>query len=119
MIPLLLNIYAEIPSTLPAELIQTLAEVGNVRIERIISAGQATATGSWYDQSWDEWVILLSGSAGLLFEGEQQVRQLAPGDHLLIPAGCRHRVEWTDAMQKTVWLAVHVHSPVHGEIAAG
>lgn len=118
MIPTVRNIYGEIPPTLPAELIQTLAEVDNVRIERIISAGQATATGAWYDQAWDEWVILLSGSAGLLFEGELQARQLAPGDHLLIPAGCRHRVEWTDARQKTVWLAVHVHNPVHEEIAA-
>jgi len=62
-------------------------------------------------------VILLSGGAGLLFEGEQQARQLAPGDHLLIPAGCRHRVEWTDARQKTVWLAVHVHNSIRGEIA--
>lgn len=119
MIPLFRNIYGEIPPTLPAELIQTLAEVGNVRVERIISAGQATAAGAWYDQSWDEWVILLSGSAGLLFEGEHQVRQLSPGDYLLIPAGCRHRVEWTDAMRKTVWLAVHVHNPISGEIATG
>lgn len=117
MIPLIRNIYGEIPPTLPAELIQTLAETENVRIERIISAGQATATGAWYDQAWDEWVILLSGGAGLLFEGERQARQLSPGDHLLIPAGCRHRVEWTDARQKTVWLAVHVHNSIPGEIA--
>ncbi len=104
----LLNIFHEIPGALSEELFQNLAECGNVRIERIVSDGQATPEGTWYDQSWDEWVILLSGSAGLFFEGDDQPRHLVPGDHILIPAGCRHRVEWTDQTQKTIWLAVHI-----------
>jgi len=104
------NIYSDIPADLPEEIFQTLAERGNVKIERIVSDGQATPAGIWYDQAWDEWVLLLSGSAGLLFEAEQQARELLPGDHIMIPAGCRHRVEWTNPVQKTVWLAVHIHS---------
>ena len=52
-------------------------------------------------------MVLLSGAAGLLFEGETEMRVLRPGDYLLIPAHCRHRVEWTDPAQKTVWLALH------------
>lgn len=108
MIPQVQNIYGDIPPALPAELFQTLAEVNNVRIERIVSDGQTTPAGEWYDQAWDEWVILLSGSAGLFFEGESAERQLLPGDHVMIPSGYRHRVQWTDPARKTVWLAVHI-----------
>ena len=31
---------------------------------------------------------------------------MGPGDWVNIPARVRHRVEWTDPKQKTVWLAV-------------
>ena len=65
------------------------------------------ATGFWYDQAWSEWVLVLSGSAGLLLEDEPTPRELKRGDYLLIPAGRRHRVEWTDATEPTIWLAVH------------
>lgn len=108
MYPEIGNIYSKIPSSLPEELFQTVVEGGNVRIERIVSDQHATPPGEWYQQSWDEWVLLLSGSAGLGIEGEVEERQLWPGDYLLIPAACRHRVEWTDPDLKTVWLAVHI-----------
>jgi cupin 2 domain-containing protein len=32
---------------------------------------------------------------------------MKPGDYLDIPAHRRHRVEWTDPAQPTVWLAIH------------
>jgi cupin 2 domain-containing protein len=79
----------------------------NLRIERIVSTGQASAPGFWFDQDWAEWVLLLAGSAGLLFEGEAEPQVLRPGDHLLIAAHRRHRVAWTDTKRPTVWLAVH------------
>ena len=66
-----------------------------VRLEpmkRIVSRGQATMPGEWYDQGWDEWVLLLSGSAALLIDGDPEVRTLMPGDYLMLPAHCRHRV---------------------------
>ena len=78
-----------------------------MRIERIVSTGQASPPGFWYDQDWAEWVLVLSGAAGLEFEGEAAPRRLGPGDCVLIPAHARHRVAWTDAHQPTVWLAVH------------
>jgi cupin 2 domain-containing protein len=81
-----------------------------VRIERIVSTGQASPPGFWYDQEWSEWVLLHSGSAGLLFEGELTSRELKRGNYLLIPAGRRHRVEWTDATEPMIWLAVHFGS---------
>jgi cupin 2 domain-containing protein len=101
------NLLAAIPDVLPEELFETVIETQAFRIERIVSAGHATACGEWYDQDRSEWVVLLQGSAALLFEGEAQARVLKPGDHLLIPAHRRHRVEWTDPVVKTVWLALH------------
>lgn len=103
------NILADLPDSAD-EIFETLFEKPGVKIERIISSGQATPQGEWYDQENDEWVILLSGSAGLLIEGEEAARTLKAGDFLLLPAGCRHRVEWTDSHVKSVWLAVHCRS---------
>lgn len=104
------NIFSNLPEKLPEELFETLVDSGSVRVERIISHGQSTAEGEWYDQERDEWVLLLSGGAALLFEGEQNPRELRPGDYVLIPAHCRHRVVWTDDRVKSVWLAIHFTS---------
>jgi cupin 2 domain-containing protein len=101
------NLYADLPTTLPEERFDDLLAGGRFRLVRIVSGGQATPPGAWYDQTEDEWVVLLKGAAGLLVEGEAAPRCLAPGDWLLLPAHCRHRVEWTVADQPTVWLALH------------
>lgn len=89
------------------EIIEKLITQAYFTLERIVSTGQATPAGQWYDQEQDEWVILLSGSAGLLFAEENTIRILAPGDYIHIKAHQRHRVEWTDSSQPTVWLALH------------
>lgn len=101
---------AGIPETLREEFFETLAGNSGVRIERIISAGHTTPPGKWYDQAEQEWVLLVSGSATLRFEETAELLHLTPGDHVTIPARCRHRVEQTAADQKTVWLAVHYHA---------
>lgn len=101
------NIFSALPESLSEELFQTLAESESVRIERIVSHGHGTPEGEWYDQERDEWVLLLTGSAGLLFEGEESPRRLEAGDCVLIPAHCRHRVAWTDSHVRSIWLAVH------------
>ncbi|WP_350356521.1 cupin domain-containing protein [Methylocystis iwaonis] len=102
------NLFANVPERLIDEEITILAELPGARIERIVSTGQASQPGFWYDQEQAEWVVLLGGSAGLLFEGEAAPRILRPGDYVEIPAHARHRIEWTDANEPTVWLAVHV-----------
>ena len=84
-----------------------LLETPRVRIERIVSTGQASPPGFWYDQDRAEWVLVVSGAAGLLFEGEAEPLSLGPGDWVHIPAHRRHRVLWTDPANPTVWLAVH------------
>ncbi len=100
------NLYRGIPQRQPEELNQTLAANGHVRIERIVSWEHATAPGTWYDQAWPEWVSLLQGQAGLRME-HQETQTLEPGDWVLIPAHCRHRVDWTTADPPALWLAVH------------
>lgn len=78
-----------------------------LRVERIVSHGHATPPGQWYDQAWDEWVLVVRGSAGLRIEGRDATVELREGDWLLLPVGCRHRVEWTAPAGPTVWLAIH------------
>jgi cupin 2 domain-containing protein len=78
-----------------------------VRIERIVSSGQASPPGFWYDQPDDEFVVLLSGGARLRFEDGDVTFDLKPGDWVEIPAHVRHRVESTQAESPTVWLAIH------------
>jgi cupin 2 domain-containing protein len=98
------NLFAGLPAELPAELIQTVAAGPGVRVERIASRGHASPPGFWYDQAEDEWVLVVRGAARLRFEdGAVEMR---PGDHLTIPAGRRHRVEWTSPDEATIWVAV-------------
>jgi cupin 2 domain-containing protein len=101
------NLFAGLPATADEELFNDLLKRPGLRIERIVSAGQASPPGYWYDQGWDEWVVLLAGSAGLVIEGEAEIT-LKPGDYVFLPAHMRHRVAWTDAGRPTVWLAVHI-----------
>src|SRR5260221_3442453 len=86
------------------EQIKQLLATEAVRIEQIVSHGQASPVGFWYDQPDAEWVVLLKGSATLLIAGEGNV-DLTADDYLLIPAHVRHRVE--RASQDALWLAVH------------
>lgn len=107
MAPRSRNLFADIPAELPRELVEILADSPAVTIERIVSRGHASPDNFWYDQDKNEFVILLSGRAEILFQDAPEATLLAAGDYLYIPARCRHRVQWTDPKQETVWLAVH------------
>ena len=89
------------------ELFEALVRTSGVLVERIVSTGQVTPEGEWYDQERDEWVMVLSGAARLRMDGEREDRELAAGDWIHLPAHCRHRVAWTDDRPCTIWLAVH------------
>ena len=101
------NLLADLPRNLPEERVDALLETGAVTVERIVSTGQGTPPGDWYDQRQAEWVLLVKGRAGLRFEDEAEARTLEPGDYVLIPPHARHRVEWTCETEPTVWLALH------------
>lgn len=96
---------------LAAERLDDLLVKPGIRIERIVSPAGAAPDDRWSVQAWDEWVLVVEGSAGLEI-ADEGVRRLDAGDHLLLPAGLRHRVAWTDANAVTVWLAVHLGEPV-------
>jgi cupin 2 domain-containing protein len=101
------NIFSGVAHKLDDEQIVELLAAPNVRIERIVSTGQASPPDFWYDQEWAEWVVLLGGSAGLLFEGEADPLVLEPGSFVHIAAHTRHRIVWTDEKLPTIWLAIH------------
>lgn len=99
------NLFTDLPSDLSAELFEDLLTVGDVRIERIVSNGQATPESKWYDQDWDEWVLVLRGEAELAFWDGNRVL-LREGEHRLIPKREKHRVTMT--AKPTIWLAIHI-----------
>jgi cupin 2 domain-containing protein len=89
------------------EIFETLISNDNVIIERIISTGQTTPESEYYDQNYDEWVILLQGTAIISFE-ENKKTNLNTGDYLFIPSHKKHRVEYTSSTPACIWLAVHI-----------
>jgi cupin 2 domain-containing protein len=106
------NLFDELPADGTAgEAFTTLVNAAGFRLVRIVSTGQATPEGEWYDQDEAEWVAVIRGRAGLLIEGEGEARILNSGGYVLIPAHVRHRVEWTDPDQPTIWLALHFGEP--------
>ena len=98
------NIFDDLPQHLPKELVQTLIHAADVRIERIISHGHASAAGFWYIQPQAEWVIVLKGATRLQFE--DGMMEMKVGDFINIPAHKKHRVDWTTPDEPTVWLGV-------------
>jgi cupin 2 domain-containing protein len=98
------NIYDDLPQHFPKEVVQTLIRAADVRIERIISHGHASAADFWYDQPQHEWVIVLKGATGLQFEDGKV--EMKVGDFINIPAHKKHRVDWTTPDEPTVWLGV-------------
>lgn len=96
------NLFALPPLPLEEELITSLAQSGEVRIERIVSTGQAT---DWYDQAEQEFVALLQGNARLQWEDGSET-PLSKGDTMLIPAHKRHRVSYTSNEPACIWLCV-------------
>ena len=111
------NLFEGVPEVMKGEVFEPLIQTNHFRLERIISKGHATPPGEWYDEEVEEWVILLKGSAGLVFEGETEIRVMRPGDCLHIPSRRRHRVEWTDPAKETIWLAIHYRVQDNGNEA--
>lgn len=101
------NLFAALPEAAGEEHFDDLPNSGDVRIERIVSHGQCSPEGFWYDQDGGEWVVLLRGRARLEVEGRDATLDLRPGDYVDLPAHTRHRIAWTAPDEPTVWLAIH------------
>ena len=100
------NIYKLSQEVSQLEQFEQLVAGKNIQIEHIISTGQTTPSGQLYDQTTDEWVILLQGEAELSYADDTRIK-LKAGDYLLIPAHTKHRVEYTSIAPACIWLAVH------------
>ena len=48
------NLFADVPARLTKEQVKPLADWPGARVERIVSTGQASPAGFWYDQDWAE-----------------------------------------------------------------
>jgi cupin 2 domain-containing protein len=101
----LANLLHIIPSDSGNEVFEDILSRPGLRVERIVSRGHTTPPDQPYVQGWDEWVLVLEGSARLRLEGQGEIA-LEAGDHLLIPAGTPHWV--THTADPTIWLALHI-----------
>lgn len=98
-----MNLFA-LPDRLPEEeMTQQLLTAPGVRVERILSGGQVSPEGFWYDQPEDEWVAVLQGEGEIAYPDGSKV-QLQTGDTLLLPAHQKHRVSYTST--PCIWLCV-------------
>lgn len=106
--PALLSLFADLPEPGGEEEVTVLLERPGLRLERIVSHGQASPPGFWYDQAEGEWVMVLRGRARLRLAVEDEDRALGPGDHIYLAPHLKHRVAWTAPDEPTIWLALFV-----------
>jgi cupin 2 domain-containing protein len=102
----MINLFDDITARADDEIFIDVLLREDVRIERIVSRGQSTPPDKPHCQAYDEWVLLLAGSAGLRIEGEGEYN-LRPGDHVFIAAHRAHWVTRTAKDKPTIWLAIH------------
>ncbi|MBN1301468.1 MAG: cupin domain-containing protein [Melioribacteraceae bacterium] len=100
------NIYSEPHDLAAGEVIENLLIQDEFKVERIISEGHKSPENFWYDQEENEFVLLLKGKAVLGFDNNEYI-ELLPGDYIIIPKHCKHRVDSTDNTCKTFWLTVY------------
>lgn len=105
------NLFAGQPDSTANEIFQTLLTQPDLKIERIVSTGQSSPPGFWYDQPEGEWVVLLAGAARLQLAEPDEMLALGPGDYVNILPHRRHRVDWTHPVETTIWLAVFYRPP--------
>ena len=101
-----MNLFEQLPEHSAEELVEVLLQSESVRIERIVSTGQASAEGFWYDQDEHEWVLLLQGEATLQFADDETPLCLKRGDSVNLAAHRNHRIDSTSKKEPTIWLAV-------------
>jgi len=100
------NVFELLPEDLDTEVVESIVNSKNVKVERIISKGHTSPAKGWYDQSQAEWVIVLQGEAIIIFENDKEYH-LVVGSYLNIPVRTKHKVKWTKPETETIWLAVH------------
>lgn len=87
------------------EVLSTIFSQNNIKVTREVSFGNPSPDGYWYDQNETELVILLKGTATLLFEKIDKVH-LKSGDYITIEPHLKHRVE--KVSDDAMWLAIFI-----------
>lgn len=100
-----MNIFQNIIEDYQNENFDTLLDLPNIRIERIVSNGQSSENNFWYDQDENEWILLIKGDAELEYK-TGEIIQLEKGDYEFIPKNKMHRVNYTSSEETTIWLAI-------------
>lgn len=102
------NLFANVPVLSDGEVFEQLLCCRQLRIERIVSS--AHSDQQLYNQSQDEWICLLQGTAQLWVAGVSI--DLISGDYYFIPAHTPHRVLQTSSEPQCIWLAVHLEQNI-------
>ncbi len=116
MLPPVTNLFQAPAVVAPAEQLISLLQTPHLRLEQILSHGQPTAAGCWYDQARSEWVLLVRGTATLQFEAGASLA-LKAGDSLLLAAHVQHRVECCS--EDALWLALHYGEAMNNATVTG
>lgn len=87
------------------ERVEELVRFASVAVEQILTGPLDGPVD--YLQPWDEFVVVLAGSALLEVGGEEV--ELETGEWLLLPAGVPHRLIKADP--GTNWLTIHSPGP--------
>jgi hypothetical protein len=69
---------------------KSCADRNRFRIERITSSGQSSPHELWYNQAWDEWVLVFRAGQSSAFKIQKR-QFLAAGDWLMITAHRKYR----------------------------
>jgi cupin 2 domain-containing protein len=75
-------------------------------LEKIVSKGYRTPEKEWLKSKKEEWVILLKGKAGIMFENGVKL-ELKEGDFVSIPGNAKHKVTYTSKRPECIWLALY------------
>jgi len=108
MIPSVTHLLPVLPDSMDrshTETVEPILHGPSLRLEHIVSHGQSSPPGFWYDQPHDEWVMLLRGTAVIDF-GADGLLNLNSGDSLTIAAFQKHRVHHVS--DDAVWIALHL-----------
>jgi cupin 2 domain-containing protein len=101
------SLVRNLPDATEDERFEELSRAKSFQIERIISAGQVSPPGFWFDQPNEEWVLVVQGRAEISLLDPDETIHLSIGDWLMIEAHRKHRVEFTSREPLTIWLTVH------------
>lgn len=98
----------EVFKDLPEDsVVEQLCQAKGFRVERVVSYGDCSPEGRWYDLDCDAWVVMIRGGVTLQLDEPEETKYVATGDWIFLPAHRRHRVESSSKEPPAIWLAVY------------